>query len=87
MTLARVEKSTFQSELQHSNNFLNLLTPKSDWQLISPYHITPESNINKGQENKGNDHLWIKFLIVRQILFVITIGSFIELYKEYEYWC
>ena len=45
MTLARVEKSTFQSELQHSNNFLNLLTPKSDWQLISPYHITPESNI------------------------------------------
>ena len=45
MTLARVKKSTFQSELQHSNNFLNLLTPKSDWQLISPYHITPESNI------------------------------------------
>ena len=23
----------------------NLLTPKSDWHLISPYHITPESNI------------------------------------------
>ena len=23
----------------------NLLTPKRDWHLISPYHITPESNI------------------------------------------
>ena len=22
----------------------NPLTPKSDWHLISPYHITPESN-------------------------------------------
>ena len=86
MTLARVEKSTFQSELQHSNNFLNLLTPKSDWQLISPYHITPWIK-HKGQENKGTDHLWIKLLIVRQILFVSTIGNFIELYREYEYWC
>ena len=28
---------------------LNLLTTKSDWYLISLYHITPESNI-------GADH-------------------------------
>ena len=24
----------------------NLLTPKSDWNLISPYNITTESHIN-----------------------------------------
>lgn len=25
--------------------FLHPLTPKSDWHLVSPNHITPESNI------------------------------------------
>ena len=28
---------------------INPLTPKSDWHLISPYCITPESNIKVGR--------------------------------------
>ena len=36
------------------NRMLNLLTPKADKHLFSPYIITPESNI-KGHENTGND--------------------------------
>ena len=53
---------------------LNSLTPKSDQHLISPYNITPESNI-KGHENKGHDHQLKKFYIANQILLVSTLGN------------
>ena len=53
---------------------LNSLTPKSDQHLISPYNITPESNI-KGHENKGNDHQLKKFYIANQILLVSTLEN------------
>ena len=43
-TAAVAAKNT--DEKKHKSTFtFNSFTPKSDWHLISPYHITPESNI------------------------------------------
>ena len=53
---------------------IDLLTPKSDWLLISPYNITFESNIFV-YESKGNDHHFRKLLIVKRILLVSSIGN------------
>ena len=38
-------KSNFNSGLSILTGTINPLTSKSDWHLISLYHITPESNI------------------------------------------
>ena len=38
-------KFTEASSKQANKNSFNLLTPKSDQHLISPYNITPESHI------------------------------------------
>ena len=46
---------------------VNPLDPESDWHLISPYHITPESSMNR-----GDDH---QLLIVKQILPVSLFGN------------
>ena len=51
---------------------LNLLSPKSNQHLISPYNMTSESYI---KVNKRNDHQLKKLLIVVQILLVSTIGN------------
>ena len=48
--------------------------PGSDYNLNSPYNITPLIT-HQGYENKGNDHQLKKLLIVKQILFVSTIGN------------
>ena len=52
----------------------NPLTHKSDWHLISPYCITPESNIKvmRIKELITNKK---KLLIFRQILHVSTLGN------------
>ena len=52
----------------------NPSTPKSDWLLISPHSITHESKC-RGYKNKGNDHQFKKFPIVKQILLVCSIGN------------
>ena len=59
---------------ENSRDPLNLLNPKSDQHLISPYHITPESHmkvtrIKKMITNKK------KLLISKQILLVSTSGN------------
>ena len=54
--------------------FINLLTPKSDWDQISPHRITVESNI-KVFKNKRNGCKLKKFVIIKQILLVSTIGN------------
>ena len=61
------------------------LTPKRDQHLISPYNITPWSNI-KVKRIKRNDQQ-LKFLIVTQILHVSALGNIREQYGEYAYWC
>ena len=48
--------------------------PGSDYNLNSPYNITPLIT-HQGHENKGNDHQLKKLLIVKQILLVSTIGN------------
>ena len=48
-----------------------LHSSRSDLDLISPYNITPESNI-KCHENKGNDQLE-ELLIDKQILLISTL--------------
>ena len=53
---------------------INLLTPKSDWDQISPHRITVESNI-KVFKNKRNGCKLKKLVIVKQILLVSTIGN------------
>ena len=47
---------------------------KSDWHLISPYLITPESNI-KVRSIKELITYKKKLLIVKQILLVSTLGN------------
>ena len=59
---------------ENSRDPLNLLNPKSDQHLISPYNITPESHmkvtrIKKMITNKK------KLLISKQIFLVSTSGS------------
>ena len=53
---------------------INPLTPESDKNLISPNSITPWIKYC-GCENKGNDHKLNKFLIIRQIVLLGTIGN------------
>ena len=53
---------------------INLLTPKSDWDQISPHRITVESNI-KVFKNKRNGCKLKKFVIIKQILLFSTIGN------------
>ena len=48
--------------------------PGSDYNLNSPYNITPLIT-HQGHENKGNDHQLKKLLIVKQILLTSTIGN------------
>ena len=48
--------------------------PGSDYNLISPYNITPLIT-HQGHENKGNDHQLKKLLIGKQILLTNTIGN------------
>ena len=52
----------------------NPLTPKNDWHLISPYSITPESNI-KVRRIKELITCEKKLLIVQQILLFSTLGN------------
>ena len=52
---------------------VNPVTPKSYQHLISPYNNTLESN--KGHENRGDDHQLKQLLIIKQILFVSTLGN------------
>ena len=54
--------------------FHNQEPPKSDWHLISPYNITPESNIEI-KRIQGNNYQLKELLIVIQILLVNTIGN------------
>ena len=53
---------------------INLLTPKSDWDQISPHRITVESNI-KVFKNKRNGCKLKKLVIIEQILVFSTIGN------------
>ena len=53
---------------------INLLTPKSDWDQISPHRITFESNI-KVFKNKRNGCKLKKLVITEQILLFSTIGN------------
>ena len=48
--------------------------PGSDYNLISPYNITPLIT-HQGHENKGNDHQLKKLLIGKQILLTSTIEN------------
>ena len=54
---------------------INLLTPKSDWDQISPHRITVESNIKVFKRIKRNGCKLKKLVIVKQILLVSTIGN------------
>ena len=62
----------------------NPLTHKSDWHLISPYCITPESNV-KVMRIKELITYKKKLLIFRQILLISTLEMFREQYGEYGY--
>ena len=53
---------------------LSPMTAESDWHLISPHNITPES-IPKVSRMKGINHQLKKLLILEQILLDITIGN------------
>ena len=53
--------------------FLPQQTAKSDLCLTSPYNIMPWIT-RLGHENKGNDHLLDKLLIIKQILLDSTTG-------------
>ena len=64
-----VRKESFFQSLLISGPSLNHLTPKSDWHLISPYNIIPESHIEVTRK-KGNDHQIKKLLIVKQSIYV-----------------
>ena len=46
----------------------------SDYNLISPYKITPESHILRSQESR-TDHQLKMLLIVKQILLVSALGN------------
>ena len=67
-------------------NHLTLLTPKSDWHLLSPYNITPESHIKV---------MAIKEMATREGTFWLankfSLSAPLEMYKkqcgEYAYWC
>ena len=48
--------------------------PRSDYNLNSPYNITPLIT-RQCHENKGNDHQLKKLLIGKQILLTNTIGN------------
>ena len=48
--------------------------PGSDYNLNSPYNITPLIT-RQGHENKGNDHQLKKLLIVEQVLLVSNLGN------------
>ena len=49
---------------------LNPLTPKSDQLLISPYNITPESNIKITRIKEMTTEQPIELLIFKQIILV-----------------
>ena len=51
---------------------LNPLTPKSDQLLISPYNITPESNIKITRIKEMTTEQPIELLIFKQIFLVST---------------
>ena len=56
-----------------------------EWPAISPYNITPWSNIKVSRIKRNDQQL--KFLIVKQILLVSALGNIREQYGEYAYWC
>ena len=60
------------SSLQYINERKNLnpLTPKSDQLLISPYNITPESNIKITRIKEMTTEQPIELLIFKQIILV-----------------
>ena len=61
---------------------VNPLDPKSDWHLISPYHITPESSTKvMGIVMITNSRLLNKFSLSA------SLEMYGEQYGEYAYWC
>ena len=60
------------SSLQYINERKNLnpLTPKSDQLLISPYNITPKSNIKITRIKEMTTEQPIELLIFKQIILV-----------------
>ena len=62
---------------------VNPLDPESDWHLISPYHIPPESStkVMGIEEMITNSRLLNKFSLSA------SLEMYGEQYGEYAYWC
>ena len=61
------------------------LTPKSDWYLISPFKITPKSNINI-KKNQENDHKQINSWLFNKFSLSAPQEMYREQYGEYAHW-
>ena len=65
--------------------FLNPLTPKSDYHLISPYHITLESYIKVTRIKEMINNLGI-FWLLDKFSLSAPYKKYWQQYEEYAYW-
>ena len=78
--------TTYNDILSHHNEIFNPLTHKSDWHLISLYHITPESH-TKVMRIKELITCKKSSWLLNKFSFSAPWEMFREQCGEYAYWC